>query len=248
MTPFKIVISLLNALIASAYLCQLSDCTLGTPSNCSLKELRIERTFPVTPRTIRPGRKFHLFDFFYDPNGTECVFINFAILTNETDRFFVGFGVSIDKAWRPNDWVEIMFELTNQSSEKSPNCFRPIEAQKRCHLGKFRFTVIDNESVLIQDLSPEVPPKMEMLFRERPRPWRPSSEECIPNINGRYRKLLNHTRRCLAGEIGEILIEKQPVVEALVYMLMLWTFLLLLILVVLCEYLFVKFINIREYL
>ncbi|KAL9701568.1 hypothetical protein quinque_005009 [Culex quinquefasciatus] len=145
-------------------ICQLSDCSLRTPTNCSLaSNILITPAFPATPRTVALSQTPHFFDYFYDPNVTACVKLGLEVKIHAEGLFSVVLTISSVASIFANDFVTILFESDNEIG-----CFRWPAMQRNCNRERFQITLTGNDSFLLQDLSPEVPPGQEMAFRVVP--------------------------------------------------------------------------------
>lgn len=106
----------------------------------------------------------HFFDLFHEPFGsTNCAFFNLWI-TSE----YIIMDISCDKTV-----INPMYHV-EQINSTTDMCFRPFkmyyDMARICHYHnreQLRFTVLDNDTVLVEDLSPVVPPGTRMFFRTR---------------------------------------------------------------------------------
>lgn len=227
--------------------CQLSDCSLRTPTTCSLAaDTLITPAFPTTPRTVAPGKTPHFFDYFYDPNGKACVKIALGVKIHTEGLFSVVLIISSVASIFANDFVTILFESDNKT-DGGGSCFRWPTMQRNCNRERFQITLTGNDSFLLQDLSPEVPPSTEMTFRVLPA--FEDDELChrSPSDN-RWKQLVRRRHNCTnVGRKGATATELiQHSGEDFAFKVLFGALLLLLLVVILGEYLFRDFINFDE--
>lgn len=256
MQSHKLLLLLLSnicALVSLQRVCHLSDCNLNSPLNCSLaSDIAFLPSFPVTPRTklLPSGRTFpHLFDFFYDPNGTNCVYISLYIKKQHiSDGFLLVMSIS-------HTAVIYHFEVLTVNFESLPGsgCFRRVDQSSSCAMTeRLRLTLLDRENFLLEDVALQ---DTQMYFRSRSAMSLAISDACVrdrgDSYDGHYWKMLARAMNCSARKVehgnNKRIPHKMGVVSNLnSYKIVLAVLLVLQLILILCDYLFHKSINLHE--
>ncbi|KAL9702169.1 hypothetical protein quinque_005687 [Culex quinquefasciatus] len=137
----------------------------------------------ITRNRYISKRRGHIFDVFYDPVGHGCVDMDVILeKSNEQSIFFLN--INCD-----NENSQMLF-YSDIANISSTGCLQDGTAyptiEKKCHhhrRDELRFTVIDAETLLIEDLSHGVPPGTREFFRNSEKRWKTRSELECPCLN-----------------------------------------------------------------
>ncbi|KAL9701575.1 hypothetical protein quinque_005016 [Culex quinquefasciatus] len=153
-----VAVLLLKALTAvdPEAICQLSDCSaLHSPE---------EETHPQRHQ-LCSNKGSHLFDLFYEPSKTECSFVSvFLDLVDHHLDFFMNvvcgnFTVDTSFPFAANNlWTERCVHMYGIALKLTKTCGYHQSEQ-------IRFTIIDNGTLLVEDLSLLMPPGTRIIFR-----------------------------------------------------------------------------------
>lgn len=253
-----LVLSNISALVNLQPVCHLSDCSLNSPLNCSLaSDITFLPSFPVTPRTKPvPSRRAlpHLFDYFYDPTGTNCVYIVLSINMQQLiDGFHLALTISHTAAMYHFEVLSMKFE-----SLPGSGCFRIVDQSSPCSTTeRFRLTLLDRENFLLEDVALRDPAlgNPQMYFRQQSASSYLQSDACVrdrgDSYEGHFWKMLILARNCSARKVehgnSNRIPDKMRVISNMVaYKIVLGVLLALQLILILCDYLFQKSINLNE--
>lgn len=183
-------IILLTCITTSSQICQLTECFINMDqiqpqifqlcsSNFNGRKMRPL----ITRNRYISKRRGHIFDVFYDPVGHGCVDMDVILeKSNEQSIFFLN--INCD-----NENSQMLF-YSDIANISSTGCLQDGTAyptiEKKCHhhrRDELRFTVIDTETLLIEDLSHGVPPGTREFFRNSEMRWKKRSELECPCLN-----------------------------------------------------------------
>lgn len=161
------IVEALATVVPVGSICQLSRCS-SHPQRyqlCSSTYRGID-LWPISPQKFQlTPRGGHIFDLFYEPSGTGCSSVNVFVDLNEQhlDIFLAvscaNFNISIGLAYTAlNLSMERCVRLYDVAPDFTKSCSYHQSEQ-------IRFTIIDNETFLVEDLSLLMPPGTRMIFR-----------------------------------------------------------------------------------
>lgn len=167
-----LICSMTLTTLSQPQICYLVECSLkskgpleyplcaSTFNMYDLKPVTALQRFPTSSK----GR--HLFDLFYEPeNHGDCIVLDVMFTLQDNGLYqFLQLNVACQ-----SKTVGLIYDAENIWETR---CINPVLAYdditKICNYHAFeqlRFTAITNDTVLVEDLSPHVPPGTRMIFR-----------------------------------------------------------------------------------
>lgn len=174
---FLLICSMILTTLSKPEICYLMECSLNGLGPLehplcvlkfnmyNLKPVTAFRRFP----TSNKGR--HLFDLFYDPEDLgNCIELD-VMFTLQDNGIYQALQLNVACQ---SKGVALLYDADNIWESR---CINPVlefdEITQICNYHAFeqlRFTTIANDTVLVEDLSPHVPPGTRMIFRSAVEP------------------------------------------------------------------------------